>query len=109
MMLQWAIATSTLWGLLGDFASVDSMMLSWHGSAGPGRSGDPHGERGVMHDFIIVGGGILGMSTAMQLKQAYPERRMLLLEKEAGPAMHQTEIGRAHSELQSRPHLVCRL
>ena len=43
-----------------------------------------------MHDFIIVGGGILGMSTAMQLKQAYPERRMLLLEKEAGPAMHQT-------------------
>ena len=43
-----------------------------------------------MHDFIIVGGGILGMSTAMQLKQAYPERRMLLLEKEAAPAMHQT-------------------
>ncbi|MGJ7457743.1 L-2-hydroxyglutarate oxidase [Halomonas sp. MA07-2] len=43
-----------------------------------------------MYDFVIVGGGILGMSTAMQLKQAYPERRMLLLEKEAGPAMHQT-------------------
>ncbi|MCA1768549.1 MAG: L-2-hydroxyglutarate oxidase [Halomonas sp.] len=43
-----------------------------------------------MYDFIIVGGGILGMSTAMQLKQSYPERRMLLLEKEAGPAQHQT-------------------
>ena len=43
-----------------------------------------------MYDFIIVGGGILGMSTAMQLKQAYPDRRMLLLEKESAPARHQT-------------------
>lgn len=43
-----------------------------------------------MYDFIIVGGGILGMSTAMQLKQAYPDRRMLLLEKESAPAQHQT-------------------
>ncbi|TDB04303.1 L-2-hydroxyglutarate oxidase [Halomonas marinisediminis] len=43
-----------------------------------------------MHDFIIIGGGILGMSTAMQLKQSYPDRRMLLLEKETGPARHQT-------------------
>ncbi|XKH61430.1 L-2-hydroxyglutarate oxidase [Halomonas sediminis] len=43
-----------------------------------------------MYDFIIVGGGILGMSTAMQLKQAYPDRRMLVVEKEQGPAQHQT-------------------
>ncbi|OXS14483.1 hydroxyglutarate oxidase [Zobellella denitrificans] len=43
-----------------------------------------------MYDFIIVGGGILGMSTAMQLKQVYPDKRMLLLEKESGPAQHQT-------------------
>ncbi|QEA38824.1 L-2-hydroxyglutarate oxidase [Pistricoccus aurantiacus] len=43
-----------------------------------------------MQDFIIIGGGILGMSTAMQLKKAYPERRMLLLEKESTPARHQT-------------------
>ena len=43
-----------------------------------------------MYDFIIIGGGILGMSTAMQLKTAYPESRILLLEKEDGPAKHQT-------------------
>jgi len=43
-----------------------------------------------VYDFIIIGGGILGMSTAMQLIEAYPDRRMLVLEKESGPAHHQT-------------------
>lgn len=43
-----------------------------------------------MWDFIIIGGGILGMSTAMQLQQAYPDKRLLVLEKESGPAQHQT-------------------
>ncbi|WP_137820154.1 L-2-hydroxyglutarate oxidase [Pseudomonas sp. 2FG] len=43
-----------------------------------------------MYDFIIIGGGIIGMSTAMQLIKAYPDSRMLLLEKESGPAQHQT-------------------
>ena len=43
-----------------------------------------------MYDFIIIGGGILGMSTAMQLQRAYPDRRMLLVEKEPEAARHQT-------------------
>ncbi|KGK42587.1 hydroxyglutarate oxidase [Nitrincola sp. A-D6] len=43
-----------------------------------------------MYDFIIIGGGILGTSTAMQLQQRYPDKRVLLLEKESGPAQHQT-------------------
>ncbi|OIN06768.1 L-2-hydroxyglutarate oxidase [Oceanisphaera psychrotolerans] len=43
-----------------------------------------------MFDFIIIGGGIVGMSTAWQLKKAYPDHKMLLLEKESGPAQHQT-------------------
>lgn len=43
-----------------------------------------------MFDFIIIGGGIVGMSTAWQLKKAYPDHKILLLEKESGPAQHQT-------------------
>ncbi|MBY4677432.1 L-2-hydroxyglutarate oxidase [Marinobacterium arenosum] len=43
-----------------------------------------------MYDFVVIGGGIIGMSTAMQLQQAYPGRSVLVLEKESGPARHQT-------------------
>jgi L-2-hydroxyglutarate oxidase len=42
------------------------------------------------YDFIVIGGGILGMSTAWQLTQAYPGQSVLVLEKELGPAQHQT-------------------
>lgn len=34
-----------------------------------------------MYDFVIIGGGIIGMSTAMQLIDAYPDARIALLEK----------------------------
>ncbi len=43
-----------------------------------------------MYDFVIIGGGIIGMSTAMQLIEIYPDARIALLEKESGPACHQT-------------------
>ena len=43
-----------------------------------------------MLDFILVGGGIVGVSTAWQLKQRYPDARILLIEKEARLACHQT-------------------
>jgi len=44
----------------------------------------------AMYDYIIVGGGIVGVSTAWQLQQAYPNKSILLLEKESGFAKHQT-------------------
>ncbi|EAC0964724.1 L-2-hydroxyglutarate oxidase [Salmonella enterica subsp. enterica serovar Newport] len=43
-----------------------------------------------MYDFVIIGGGIIGMSTAMQLIDLYPDARIALLEKESAPACHQT-------------------
>ncbi|MHA7880225.1 MAG: L-2-hydroxyglutarate oxidase [Saccharospirillum sp.] len=43
-----------------------------------------------MYDVILIGGGILGVSTAMQLKQQYPDYRMLLIEKESDLGQHQT-------------------
>ncbi len=43
-----------------------------------------------MYDYVIIGGGIVGLSTAWQLKQRKPASRILLLEKEAQVASHQT-------------------
>ncbi|MBB1199519.1 L-2-hydroxyglutarate oxidase [Enterobacteriaceae bacterium 89] len=43
-----------------------------------------------MYDFAIIGGGIVGMSTAMQLAENYPDARIVVIEKEARLAEHQT-------------------
>lgn len=42
------------------------------------------------HDFIIVGGGIIGLATARRLQQQYQGARVLVLEKEKELASHQT-------------------
>lgn len=44
----------------------------------------------MSYDYIIVGGGIVGMSTAWQLQQRYPEKKILILEKEDQFSKHQT-------------------
>jgi L-2-hydroxyglutarate oxidase len=44
----------------------------------------------MKNDLIIIGAGIVGFSTAWQLQRRQPEARILLLEKEQGPAQHQT-------------------
>ncbi|MGV2988285.1 L-2-hydroxyglutarate oxidase [Vibrio sp. E150_011] len=44
----------------------------------------------IDYDYVVVGGGIVGVSTAWQLQQRYPNRTILLLEKELGFARHQT-------------------
>lgn len=44
----------------------------------------------MLYDVTIIGGGIVGAATAWQLKQQYPTKKILLLEKEQQPALHQT-------------------
>ena len=44
----------------------------------------------MTYDYIIIGGGLVGISTAWQLKQRFPEKNILLLEKESVYSGHQT-------------------
>jgi L-2-hydroxyglutarate oxidase len=43
-----------------------------------------------MYDYAIIGGGIVGLSTAWQLRQRQPDKRIVVLEKETSLAFHQT-------------------
>lgn len=44
----------------------------------------------AMYDYVIIGGGIVGVSTAWQLQQQHPEKSILLVEKETQLSRHQT-------------------
>ncbi|MEP3629911.1 MAG: L-2-hydroxyglutarate oxidase [Hyphomicrobiales bacterium] len=41
-------------------------------------------------DFLIIGGGIVGMATALKLSEKHPDKSITVLEKEATLAAHQT-------------------
>jgi L-2-hydroxyglutarate oxidase len=57
------------------------------------------------YDLTIIGGGIVGLATALKIGEAYPKTRILILEKEAQLAQHQTghNSGVIHSGLYYRP------
>ncbi|MDJ0384290.1 L-2-hydroxyglutarate oxidase [Streptomyces sp. G-G2] len=56
-------------------------------------------------DVLVIGGGILGLSTAHALSRLAPGTRVVVLEKEAGPARHQSghNSGVVHSGIYYRP------
>jgi L-2-hydroxyglutarate oxidase len=56
-------------------------------------------------DVAIVGGGIVGLATAYQLTRQFPDRRVVVLEKEAEVAAHQTgrNSGVLHSGIYYKP------
>lgn len=58
-----------------------------------------------LYDLTIIGGGILGLATALKITAVHPRLRLLLLEKEPDLARHQTgnNSGVIHSGLYYRP------
>ncbi len=59
----------------------------------------------MQHDVVVIGGGIVGLATALQLKTANPALRLVLIEKETELAKHQTgnNSGVIHSGLYYKP------
>lgn len=58
-----------------------------------------------MYNYIVIGGGIVGLATAYALRKAEKEASILILEKENEPAFHQTgrNSGVIHSGVYYKP------
>lgn len=58
-----------------------------------------------MYDYIIIGGGIVGLSVAMSLYKKYPGVKVAVIEKESELAAHQTghNSGVIHSGIYYKP------
>ncbi|WP_400164421.1 L-2-hydroxyglutarate oxidase [Brevibacillus sp. TJ4] len=58
-----------------------------------------------MYDYVIIGGGIVGLSTGYALMQKHPQARVAVLEKESTLAFHQTghNSGVIHSGIYYKP------
>ena len=41
-------------------------------------------------DVVVIGGGIVGLATALQFGRAFPKLKLLLVEKESGVVRHQS-------------------
>src|SRR5437868_571277 len=58
-----------------------------------------------MHEYAVIGGGIVGLATAMAVGNKHPKARILVLEKEPDLALHQTgrNSGVIHSGIYYKP------
>ena len=58
-----------------------------------------------IYDIVIIGGGIVGLSTAMKMSQKYPDLKIAVIEKEDDFALHQTghNSGVIHAGIYYKP------
>jgi L-2-hydroxyglutarate oxidase len=56
----------------------------------------------MIFDYCVIGGGIVGLATAMRLLETYPGSSLILLEKEEALGKHQTD---AFKDIQ-KPNLM---
>ncbi|MFJ1322706.1 L-2-hydroxyglutarate oxidase [Capnocytophaga canis] len=59
----------------------------------------------MRYDLIIIGAGLVGLSTAYHLRLKYPNKKILILEKEENVALHQSgnNSGVIHSGIYYKP------
>ena len=58
-----------------------------------------------IYDYVVLGGGIVGVSTALSLIDKHPDKKILLIDKESSFAKHQTghNSGVIHSGIYYQP------
>jgi L-2-hydroxyglutarate oxidase len=59
----------------------------------------------ALYDLLVIGGGIVGMATALRLKQSRPHLKVCVMEEERNLAQHQTghNSGVIHSGIYYKP------
>ena len=62
----------------------------------------------MIYDLCVIGGGIVGLASALKFSERFPGASILILEKESGPGRHQTghNSGVIHSGIYYAPGSV---
>lgn len=62
----------------------------------------------MIHDYCVIGAGIVGLATALELLRLQPDASIVIIEKERRVALHQTghTSGVIHSGLYDKPGSV---